>query len=146
MEQTIREIAPPSALTPYVATLGYTEIPLSELTVSWTQLQPNLWRLALEGTLTREIRVGSFEVRVTPAFQPDFHWAPHLTPEDGYVMDMHVFRTPAIIACGQQRSLAVLPDVEKLCQPYANRVFMDMDAHTETYVIGLTTTAVREHE
>ena len=26
---------------------------------------------------------------------PDFHWIPHLTPEDGYVAAQHVFRSPA---------------------------------------------------
>lgn len=146
MVQKLCKIALPPVLAPFVAAVSHTEIPGCALKASWRELkQEGLVQLMLEGTLAEACPVGSFEVLLTPAFRPDFHWAPHLTPEQDSVVDMHVFRTPALIACGANRMLAVLPDVEALRQPNGNRVFLDLNAQTETYAVGLTTTAVRGH-
>ncbi len=145
MNNPVQELPVPQALAPYIRQVCCTALDGVTLRPEWTPEESGVHRLTLRADLDHTLPVGRFEVCIHPAFRPDFHWAPHLTPEEDNVIDMHVFRTPAMIARGGERVLALLPDVEALAQPEGNRVFMDLDARTETYRLGITTTRVREH-
>lgn len=83
-------------------------------------------------------------VCITPSFEPNFWWSPHLTPQEGYVAQQHIFRTPALIACGKGRTLIVIPDVrlaEKSTVPW----YLDMNAPERKLYVGMSCSEVREH-
>ena len=58
----------------------------------------NQYLINISGELKEETAVGDWYMQVRPAFTPDFTYTPHLTPESDNVIDMHVFRTPVMIA------------------------------------------------
>jgi hypothetical protein len=78
-------------------------------------------------------------------FGPDFHWTPHLTPEPGYVIAQHVFRSPAIIAARGKRTMVLVPDLELVGQLPGNPWFMDLDAPAGRCWIGMTNTDTKGH-
>ncbi len=55
-----------------------------------------------------------WRIDVEPAFVPDFHWAPHLTPTARNVIDQHSFRSPALIVSGPSCTLTLIPDLDLL--------------------------------
>lgn len=130
-------------LEPWIREIACTDLP--GLQCRLVEEAPNLLCLELSAFLEHELPLGSFQAQFTPAFDPSFHWAPHLTPEPGDVIDMHVFRTPALIVACAGRALSLLPDVDHLGGPGNARTFMDMDAQNNACVLGLTTTRIREH-
>ena len=84
-------------------------------------------------------------VRFDLEFEPDFWWAPHLAPEDGYVVGQHVFRSPALIAGEGPLTLAVVPDLDIVGAKAENPWFLDYDAPDRTMWLGLVRTEVPEH-
>lgn len=100
--------------------------------------------LTLTAELDREIPVGDWQVRIRPEFAPEFVYTPHLTPEADNVIDMHVFRTPAMMMGQKGRVLCVLPLTDGV-QNTANRYYMDLDAPGRVMTLGVTTTEVSEH-
>jgi len=81
---------------------------------------------------------------LTLSFKPSFFWSPHLTPKDGYIAQQHIFRTPALIARGEGRTLIVIPDV-KIADQSENPWYLDMDAVENKFYIGMSLSAVAEH-
>src|SRR5262245_45798421 len=78
---------------------------------------------------------------VVPSFTPTFRWAPHLTPADGYVIDQHVFRAPALIVCDSATTLALIPELELVPEArdaeHDARVYLDQDASRNELTLGL---------
>ena len=72
-------------------------------------------------------------------------WAPHLAPEEGYVIGQHVFRSPALIAARGPLVLAVVPDLDLVGTRPENPWFMDFDAPARKMWIGLVRTDIPEH-
>ncbi|MDI9434122.1 MAG: hypothetical protein QM570_20590 [Planctomycetota bacterium] len=84
-------------------------------------------------------------VRFDLAIEPDFWWAPHLAPEDGYVIAQHVFRAPALIVQRKSLTLVVTPDLDAVGRRAANPWFMDYDATQNKMWLGMTLTDIPEH-
>ncbi len=84
-------------------------------------------------------------VRFDLDFEPDFWWAPHLAPEDGYVIGQHVFRSPALIAGRGPRTVVVVPDLDVVGKRLENPWFMDYDAPRRKMWLGLVKTEIPEH-
>ncbi len=78
-------------------------------------------------------------------FEPDLWWAPHLAPEEGYVVAQHVFRSPALIAARGSLVVALVPDLDVVGDRPANPWFLDYDALARKMAIGLSRTEVAEH-
>jgi len=86
---------------------------------------------------------------------PTFHWAPHLTPTENYVIDQHVFRSPALIMSTPKKVLIVIPDLDILSSSYNNpeahkdkkkpRWYLDLDAQKNHLILGMSCTRVKEH-
>lgn len=77
---------------------------------------------------------------------PDFAWSPHLTPEEGYIIQQHVYRTPAMIF-GYEKTpgtVIVFPDLEAL-KDHSGFWYMDMDAQAGTMYVGLSDSMMPEH-
>ncbi len=84
-------------------------------------------------------------VRFDLEFEPDFWWAPHLAPEEGYVVGQHVFRSPAIIAARGPLTVVVVPDLDIVGQRPDNPWFMDYDAPQRKMWLGMVKTEIPEH-
>jgi hypothetical protein len=78
-------------------------------------------------------------------FEPDFWWAPHLAPEDGYVVGQHVFRAPAMIVQRGSLTFALVPDLGSVGRRNENPWFMDYDATRRKLWLGMVQTEIPEH-
>lgn len=82
------------------------------------------------------------------SYQPEkpvgFCWAPHLTPDDRYIIDRHVFRCPAVIFAGEGWVTALMPDLRCMMNT-RQRWYLDLDAQRECLTIGMGEAAVAEH-
>ena len=79
------------------------------------------------------------------SFDPDFWWAPHLTPSEGYVAAQHVFRAPAVIARKGRLSFVLVPDLEHVGQLPDNPWFLDYDARVDRIWLGMSETDIPDH-
>lgn len=86
----------------------------------------------------------AWTVTVRPAFTPDFHWAPHLSPADDDIIEQQVFRAPVLIAADTGRVLWLIPD-PALVDAGPLRTWMDQDARANTWTVGRSLTAQHGH-
>lgn len=75
---------------------------------------------------------------------PEFAWSPHLTPEEGYIVQQHVFRTPAMIFRYPNAAMTLFPDLESMKQ-YSGYWYMDMDAPEGKMYYGISDRCIPEH-
>lgn len=81
---------------------------------------------------------------ITPAFQPDFYWLPHLTPSENNIAERHIFRTPALIMRGGGKTLIVIPDV-RLAEKSEVPWYLDLDAQNNKLYVGMSKSRVSAH-
>ncbi|NIA13434.1 MAG: hypothetical protein GWP08_05085 [Nitrospiraceae bacterium] len=97
-----------------------------------TETDDGWYRVGMKWHLDHPLHQDELAVRFDLQFKPDFWWAPHLAPEDGYVMAQHVFRTPALIASRGRQTFTVMPDLTLCGKSPGAPWFMDMDAPART--------------
>ena len=102
-------------------------------------------RIRLTWDVAEETAQDELAVRFDLEFEPEMWWAPHLAPEEGYVIGQHVFRSPALIAARGPLVLAVVPDLDVVGARPENPWFMDFDAPARKMWIGLVRTDIPEH-
>ncbi len=102
-------------------------------------------RVRLTWDVADETAQDELAVRFDLEFEPEMWWAPHLAPEEGYVVGQHVFRSPALIAARGPLVLAVVPDLDVVGARPENPWFMDYDAPARKMWIGLVRTDIPEH-
>ncbi len=95
--------------------------------------------------LSEEVAQDDWKAELSPSFLPDFHWAPHLTPTDGHIVDQHSFRSPALIATDANRGIVLIPDLDILSGEVPVRWYLDMDATNNKLVLGMSNYSVKEH-
>ncbi len=122
----------------------YTPIPGARVSASFEKEAEGQYLLTLRSELGGDVPIGDWRLCVRPRFRPDFTYTSHLTPEEGHVVDMHVFRTPAMMMGEGDRVLCVLPEAEGV-KDGKNRWYMDLDAPKGVMTLGITTTRVVEH-
>ncbi len=110
------------------------------------ELQDTPWlRVRLTWELDRETALNELSIPVEMLFTPDFWWAPHLAPRDGDCVAQHVFRSPALIAAGENRVLTLIPDLDLCGQTPGNPWFLDLDAPRRTLTVGMSLTNIYTH-
>jgi hypothetical protein len=114
------------------------------ITIMKTELESGLYKMELVYEISEDIEHDDYYVKFDLGFVPGFFWAPHLTPEEGYVIDKHVFRTPALIARGEGKTVTLIPDLRGVSSLPAN-CYMDMDAPGRALYIGMSETEVTGH-
>ena len=104
----------------------------------------NLYKITLHAQNPTVVAQDDFCVTITPTFTPDFHYSTHLSPRDGDCVDMHVYRSPAMIMQNATVSIAVLPDLAGSFDE-TTRHYMDLDAATGRMHLGLSRNQLYEH-
>ncbi len=102
-------------------------------------------RVQMRWELPGEVKQDELSVQFELDLEPDFWWAPHLAPEEGYVIGQHVFRAPALIAQQQTKTLVVVPDLDVVGKLEDNPWFLDYDAPQGTMWLGMVQTEIPEH-
>jgi hypothetical protein len=104
------------------------------------------WRqVRMKWDVSQEVAQDELSIRFDLAFEPDFWWAPHLTPEEGYVVGQHVFRAPALIAQRGSLTLVLAPDLDQVGRRPENPWFLDYDATKKQMWLGMARTEVPQH-
>ena len=57
----------------------------------------------------------------------DFHWLPNLKATNDGIVAQHVFRSPCIIQCMKEKSIAMIPDIELLAKNTIAPYYLDMN-------------------
>ena len=134
----------PDALATWIDTICCSDIEGAALEVFCVQEKENQYVLHVCGELRESTAVGSWRISLYPAFEPDFFYTPHLTPDEDSVIDMHVFRAPVMMMGQGDRVLCALPVMDRV-ENGENRWFMDLDAPRKRMTFGITTTERSAH-
>lgn len=134
----------PASCRKLLRSVEWDPLPGAEISAELTASGPDEYTLTLSAVLPQDTPVGACSVRLRPAFSPSFYWTPHLTPKEGDVVDMHVFRTPALMMGDAGGVLTALPPVDGNGGG-AFRVGMDLDAQNNVMAFGVSNTEVYEH-
>ncbi len=102
-------------------------------------------RVRLFWEVVEEAAQDELAVRFDLAIEPDFWWAPHLAPREGYVVGQHVFRAAALIVQRRTATLVIVPALEAVGERPENPWFMDYDAIQRTMWLGMVETEVADH-
>lgn len=113
--------------------------------ISYQEISPGITKVHIAINIEDTLALNDWQVNITPAFHPDFHWTPHLTPSDDHIVAQHVFRAPALILADQKRQLTVIPDMDILNSSLAFDWYMDMDAPKNRITLGRSQAEVAEH-
>ncbi|MBZ5565549.1 MAG: hypothetical protein LAP13_24400 [Acidobacteriia bacterium] len=123
---------------PELAGAGLPRVSISKVEGGWQRVQ-------LKWVLPRETAQDELSVRFDLSFEPEFWWAPHLAPQEGYVVGQHVFRAPAMIVQRGSLTLVVAPDLDVVGERVENPWFMDYDAMQRKMWLGMTATEIPRH-
>ncbi len=135
----------PDSYSQFIEHIHIADIGNVKPNVKYHKIDENTTRVSLTFHFSDSIRQDDWQVTIKPAFDPSFHWSPHLTPTDNHVIDQHVFRTPAMIVANAERQLTVIPDVEVLGEGSPARWYMDVNANSNTLTLGMSNVAVTDH-
>ena len=136
-------MSPDANLKRFISSIEFIDVPGMQLNYAIARDTENMYTIFFDGKLSEDTAVGDWHIAISPAFQPDFYYTPHLTPEKDNVIDMHVFRTPAMMGFGD-KVLCLMPVMDGV-RNGANRVYMDLDAQKNVMTLGVTTTELCEH-
>ncbi len=128
-----------------VQQINFPDIGNNKPLVKYTTVTDNIIHVDVTWKLQQEVRQDDMAIEITPSFVPEFHWAPHLTPHDNYVIAQHVFRAPAIILSNHTHCLSVIPDLDILSEGSPVNWYMDNDATSNKVILGMNNAAVKEH-
>lgn len=109
-----------------------------------SKVNENCVKVSFDFYLDKAVNYDDWGVNITPSFVPEFNWVNHITPAEGNVADQHSFRTPAMIVQNGNKTLIVIPDVEKIGVDDVHW-YMDMDAGDNVMRIGMSRTLVTDH-
>lgn len=113
--------------------------------VKYKKLSNTITKVTALWTLEQDIAFDDLKIVIRPAFQPTFHWAPHLTPQQNNIIAQHVFRAPAIICADAHKRLAIVPDLDAVNANQPVPWYMDNDAANNEIIIGMSNSRVQNH-
>ncbi|MCP4709574.1 MAG: hypothetical protein GY869_13185, partial [Planctomycetes bacterium] len=128
----------PSSLQPYVGSIEFDNLGDAQPRIFVEKKQPDMVHIRLVFDLLDDINQDDWQINIKPAFQPDFHWSPHLTPTDDTIIDQHCFRSPALIVRSENKSLTLIPDLHLIKQTTPTRWYLDLNAPKNTLTLGMS--------
>ncbi len=106
--------------------------------VTMEESEPNMTHVRLTFELPQPLGQDDWRINIAPAFDPRFHWSPHLTPTDDHIVDQHSFRSPAVFASSDRHVLALIPDLDVLSKATPVRWYLDLDAERNHLTLGMS--------
>ena len=140
-----QNITLPEHFSAYIDHITFTSLGKHSPEIKVKEVSQNMVRVSLEYQLTDTVKQDDWQITITPSFQPDFHWAPHLTPTRDHIISQHVFRAPALIVADNEKKLVVLPDIGTLTDVSPVEWYMDLDAPNNNLTLGMSRYEVKEH-
>lgn len=135
----------PEPLRNYIDKIDYSKLGNHRPDVKYQMLSDSLVKVFVTWTLEDTVRQDDWQVKIFPKFDPDFFWAPHLTPTDEYIIAQHVFRAPALIVSSSRQQLNVIPDIDLIKEGTPVDWYMDLNATDNVLTLGLSKSDVKEH-
>ena len=129
----------------YISNIDYQTIGSFEPIVIIEEITQSISKVKLIFTLKQDVAQDDWRMEITPAFHPEFHWSPHLTPTDEHIIDQHSFRAPALLAADGNHLLALIPDLDIMMRGTPVRWYMDLNAAENKLTLGMSEYEVREH-
>jgi hypothetical protein len=129
----------------FISSINYGKLGTNDAQVGYSVVSENTLKVSVTFDLKDTILQNDWQVNISPAFKPDFNWAPHLTPTDQHIIAQHVFRSPALVVTSGEKQLAIIPDIELLKTKNPVDWYMDMNAVENMLTLGLSKSKVKEH-
>jgi len=134
----------PDSLKPYIKSLTCYKLGGVKPEISVTKYGENVFRFKLIFNLKDRTHQDDWQMNIKPAFQPDFHWSPHLTPTENYIIDQHSFRSPSLIITSNKKSLILIPDLDIMKRGTPARWYMDLNAIDNKFTLGMSNYEVQK--
>lgn len=128
-----------------VKTIQFSDIGNNKANVQYTKINNDVLHVQVSWQLAQDVHQDDVAVTLFPDFIPDFHWAPHLTPQNNYIIAQHVFRAPAVIYSNQTKCLSVIPDLDILAKGSPVEWYADNNALENKITLGMSKSKVKEH-
>ncbi|MBL7700558.1 MAG: hypothetical protein JNK79_20530 [Chitinophagaceae bacterium] len=135
----------PAELRSYISNINIENLGGQNATVKYETVSNNLVKVSVAFDFRDSVRQDDWKLSITPAFQPTFNWAPHLTPTDDHIIAQHLFRAPAMIAATPEKQLTIIPDLDLLATKPEVDWYMDMNAQKNQLTLGMSLSDVKEH-
>ena len=135
----------PTVLNGYVDSITYGQLGNTGPDINYSEISDNIIKVIVSFELNDSVFQDDWQVNITPAFCPDFHWAPHLTPTNEYIIAQHVFRAPAMVVSSGDKKITVIPDLDLIKNENSVNWYMDLDAPNNKLTLGLSNSEIREH-
>ena len=140
-----REFQVPESLIGFISDIAIDSLGDRRPEVIVREIKPGVVHVAIVFDLKDSVRQDDWQVRITPTFDPSFHWSPHLTPTSEHIVAQHVFRSPALIVTSVDHSLTVIPDLDMMKNGSPVEWYMDLDALNNKLTLGMSRNSVKEH-
>lgn len=135
----------PTGLNDYVDSIIYGQLGNTKPDINYSEISDNTFKVIVSFELNDSVLQDDWQVNITPAFCPDFHWAPHLTPTNEHIIAQHVFRAPAMVVSSGDKKITVIPDLSLIKNENSVNWYMDLDAPNNKLTLGLSNSEIREH-
>lgn len=135
----------PHSLQSYIKSATCDKLGDEEPLISIKKHARRIFRVKLTFDLEKQIHQDDWHLVIKPAFLPDFHWTPHLTPTDNHIIDQHSFRSPALVVSSSEKLLILVPDLDIMKIKTPVRWYMDLNAVNNTLTLGMSSYEVKEH-
>jgi len=135
----------PIALRSFLSTITVENIGHNEPVIHFESINDSTYKCSVSFILKDSVQQDDWQVRLSPAFRPRFHWAPHLTPTANHIIAQHVFRAPALMMAGEGKQITIIPDLDLLQDKPAVDWYMDLDAEENKLTLGMSRSEVKEH-
>ncbi len=137
-EESVVSLEIPEPLRMFVSSISCSKLGGLAPEVSIQPAEPNMTHVRLTFELPQPMEQDDWQINIAAAFDPEFHWSPHLTPTDENIVDQHSFRSPAVLAASDQHLLALIPDLDVLSKATSVRWYMDLDAERNRLTLGMS--------
>lgn len=135
----------PQPLRAFLSSVKADHIGRHKPKIRFEALNDSVYRCLVSFALSDSVQQDDWQLHLTPAFKPSFHWAPHLTPTANHIIAQHVFRAPALIMAGEGKQVSIIPDLDLLKKQASVDWYMDLDAQQNQLTLGMSKSTVTEH-
>ncbi|MEX0720087.1 MAG: hypothetical protein WD059_05425 [Balneolaceae bacterium] len=129
-----------SVLGQYVNDISFDSLSIYDPEITYTEVSDGITKISMSWNIDDTLKQDDWQLTFKPAFTPDFHWAPHLTPTEDYIIGQHAFRAPAMIVASEseKKQFAIIPDLDVMKKGSPVQWYMDLNAPENSMTLGLS--------